>query len=62
MTAVRIKNVGDIIKARSVVKEAAEKIGFGIVDRTRISTAVSELARNIYLYAMSATIQFDFQK
>ncbi|MBN2379896.1 anti-sigma regulatory factor [candidate division WOR-3 bacterium] len=59
MIVVRIKDVGDIIKARSAVKDVAEKLGFGIVDRTRISTAVSELARNIYLFAKEGDVQIE---
>ena len=41
----------DIVEARRAVREAATKVGFGVTDITRIVTAASELARNIYRYA-----------
>ena len=37
----------------------AKKLGFGTVDQARIATAISELARNIYLYAKSGQIIFE---
>ncbi len=38
----------DIVRARMAARTTAEKLGFSIVDKTRIATAVSELARNVY--------------
>jgi serine/threonine-protein kinase RsbT len=46
-----IKSSEDVILARQVAREMAKKLGFGLADQTRITTAVSELSRNIYLYA-----------
>ena len=46
-----IKSSEDVILARQVAREMARKLGFGLADQTRITTAVSELSRNIYLYA-----------
>ncbi len=40
-----------IVAARQKVRELASNMGFGAVDQTRIATAVSELARNIYRFA-----------
>jgi len=51
MRLVQIREEQDIVRARTTAKEAACELGFGLVDQTRISTAVSELARNIFLYA-----------
>lgn len=48
---VEIKTTEDIITCRSVAREMAKEIGFGIVDQTKIATAISELTRNIILYA-----------
>ncbi len=45
-----IKNDLDIISARVEAREVAKLLGFGIIDQARISTAVSELARNVVLY------------
>ena len=53
---VELKTVDDIIISRSAIKEMAKEIGFGIVDQTKIATAVSELARNIVAYAGSGTL------
>ena len=41
----------DIVKARQMVRQYAKEFGMGIVDQTRITTAVSELFRNMYMYA-----------
>lgn len=41
----------DIVKARQTVRLYAKEAGMGIVDQTRITTAVSELFRNMYMYA-----------
>ena len=46
-----IKSSEDVILARQVAREMARKLGFGLADQTRITTAVSELSRKIYLYA-----------
>lgn len=40
-----------IVVARQRAREIARQIGFGMVDQSRIATAVSELARNIVRYA-----------
>ncbi len=41
----------DIVKARQVIRYHAKQLRMGIVDQTRITTAVSELLRNMYNYA-----------
>ncbi len=46
----------DIITARTYVRDLARALGFGPIDQVRIATAVSELARNIYLYAQVGTV------
>ena len=46
-----IQNEYDIVKARQIVRQYAKDYGMGIVDQTRITTAVSELFRNMFLYA-----------
>ncbi|MDQ0218838.1 anti-sigma regulatory factor [Peribacillus cavernae] len=53
---VSIKNEWDIVAARQAGREAAKRLEFGIVDQSRITTAISELARNIYLYALPGKI------
>lgn len=41
----------DIVTARTTIRDVVSDLGFGLTDTTRIVTAVSELARNVYLYA-----------
>lgn len=48
---VSINSSEDVITARQIAREMVKELGFGLADQTRIITAVSELARNIYLYA-----------
>lgn len=48
---VPIKSESDIVLARREVREIAAQIGFSVTDTTRIVTAASELARNIFKYA-----------
>lgn len=41
----------DIVKVRQLVRQYAKDARMGIVEQTRITTAVSELFRNMYNYA-----------
>ncbi|AST94133.1 anti-sigma regulatory factor [Sutcliffiella cohnii] len=50
-SCVTIRNEWDIVAARQMGRNVAKEMGFGTVDQARITTAISELARNIYLYA-----------
>src|SRR5688500_9036194 len=40
-----------IVAARQQAREVARDLGFGLVDQSRIATAVSELTRNVVRYA-----------
>ncbi|WP_078543049.1 anti-sigma regulatory factor [Litchfieldia alkalitelluris] len=53
---VRITTEWDIVAARQHGRNAAKDLGFSTVDQARITTAISELARNIYLYAGTGEI------
>jgi serine/threonine-protein kinase RsbT len=46
----------DIVTARSIVRTIAKQQGFPPIDQARIATAVSELARNVFLYAKTGQI------
>ena len=48
---IAIQGESDIVSARRTEREAAARLGFGDTDVTRILTAASELARNVYKYA-----------
>lgn len=53
---VEVHTEWDIVNARQLGRQLAKDLGFGTVDQARITTAVSELARNIYLYAPGGRI------
>jgi serine/threonine-protein kinase RsbT len=46
-----INTESDIGAARRAIREAATQLGFSEMDVTRIVTAASELARNVFKYA-----------
>lgn len=56
---VEIFHEKDIVIARQTAREFAKDMGFGLVDQTRIVTAVSELSRNIFKYAKSGRVIFE---
>jgi serine/threonine-protein kinase RsbT len=49
---------GDIVQARQKGRELAQSIGFSGSDLTIIATAISEIARNIVVYASRGEISF----
>ncbi len=56
--SLRIDSEDDILTARRTVRSVAEELGFSRTDVTRIVTAVSELSRNVYLYAGDGEMQW----
>lgn len=55
-----IKSEGDIVVARRAVRDAATRAGFAPTDVTRIVTAASELARNIFKYAGQGVMRWTY--
>ncbi|MFK2826299.1 anti-sigma regulatory factor [Bacillus sp. B190/17] len=55
-SCVKIISEWDIVAARQLGRNVAKDLGFGTVDQARITTAISELARNIYLYASQGQV------
>ena len=51
LTKEQIETEFDIVKMRGLVRHFAKEKKLGIVDQTRITTAVSELLRNMHQYA-----------
>ena len=49
-----IRSEADLIGTRVVLREAAESVGLGVVELTKLLTAASELARNILRHARGA--------
>lgn len=56
-SSIEINTEWDIVAARQLGRNEAKNTGFGTVDQARITTAISELARNIYLYAGKGRIE-----
>lgn len=55
-THVAIRQDGDVVTARQKGRELAALVGFSGSDLTIIATAISEIARNIVVYAHSGEI------
>ncbi len=56
-TTVRIEQEASVVEARRRAGVTASKLGFRAVQRTKIVTAASELARNIQMYAGSGEME-----
>ncbi|SUD48845.1 Serine/threonine-protein kinase rsbT [Nocardia otitidiscaviarum] len=54
---IAVKESNDIVTARQAGRELALEHGFSLTDITMISTAISEVARNITSYAGSGEIR-----
>ena len=52
----QILNDLDIVMARVEGRNLARSLGFGVIDQARVATAISELTRNIVLYAGKGTV------
>ena len=55
-TCISIQSDLDIVQARQTGRTEASKLGFSSTDLTLIATAISELARNIVMYAKKGEI------
>jgi len=53
-----IRQEHDTVNARQRARQVARLLGFDAQDQTRISTAVSEIARNAFNYARGGRIEF----
>lgn len=51
-----IREEADIVIARKYGRDVAQKIGFRTIECVQIATGISELARNIFLYAKTGTV------
>lgn len=59
---VKIRYEQDIVYARQRSRLIAELLGFDVTDQTRISTAVSEIARNAYQYAGGGEVVYSLEE
>lgn len=55
-TRIPIKGYEDIVRARQTGRFIAQKLGFSTNKATIVATAISELARNVILYAKTGEI------
>jgi signal transduction histidine kinase len=55
-----IKFEQDVVQARKRCRDISELLGFDQQDQTRITTAISEIARNTFQYAGAGTVRFNF--
>ncbi len=56
---IKIHMEQDIVTARHIGRNIAKELQFGNMVQSRIATAISELARNIFLYAGEGMICID---
>jgi serine/threonine-protein kinase RsbT len=59
MEVIEIHNEEHIVLARQLARRVAEKLGFRLVDKTRVATAVSELARNVYVHGGGGCMEIE---
>src|SRR5215212_6491024 len=53
---VYVRREGDIVKVRERVRRLTREMGFDSTTQIKVTTAVSEVTRNIYEYARSGAI------
>ncbi|MDA8301682.1 MAG: anti-sigma regulatory factor [Actinomycetota bacterium] len=53
---VHVAGYEGVLSARKAAREMAVKLGFTLADTTRVTTAVSEVARNIARFAWSGVV------
>ena len=58
LLSLAIRQEHDVVAARQRAKQIAELVGFDRIDQTRVATAVSEIARNAFMYAGGGQVEF----
>ena len=54
-----VRDTSDILLVRQVVRECATELGFSVLDRTKLLTAASELARNTLIHGGGGTMRLE---
>jgi serine/threonine-protein kinase RsbT len=54
--SLRIDSDADIVRVRQTVRDWSVRIGFSLVDQTKLVTAASELARNTVVYGQGGML------
>ena len=58
LLSMTIRYEQDVVAVRQKARQVAAAVGFDGQDQTRIATAISELARNAFMYARGGAIEF----
>lgn len=56
---VQVQSQPDVVAVRRRVRDASARLGFSLVDQTKVVTAASELARNTVIYGGGGTMQME---
>jgi serine/threonine-protein kinase RsbT len=54
-----LRSEHDIVLARQLVRRMTQKLGFSLVDQTKMVTAASELARNALIYGGGGVMRWE---
>src|SRR6187431_1041212 len=58
LLSIAIGDEQDVVAARQRARQIARALGFDATEQTRIATAVSEIARNAFLYAGGGSVDY----
>jgi len=59
LLALSLRHDEDVVVGRRSAAQIAALLNFDVADQTRIATAVSEIVRNAFRYAVAGTVQFE---
>ena len=54
-----IRSSADVVAVRQAARALADRVGFGLVDQTKLVTAASELARNTINYGGGGSVRLE---
>ena len=54
-----VQSEPDVVTVRRRVRDASARLGFSLVEQTKVVTAASELARNTIIYGGGGTLQLE---
>ena len=57
--ALEIRSSADVVAVRQATRALAERVGFSLVDQTKLVTAASELARNTITYGGGGSVRLE---
>lgn len=58
MPRVEIRDEEEVVLARHEIRNLADELGFSIINKTRLATAVSELSRNLLVHGLGGHMYF----